>query len=89
MEYEIKNYRSICALKVFIINGVEAEVEDFGDKFDTDPDSTECGGCGNMQFLPVEATEEVLKKYKITKEEYGIICEKLGILSFGNCGWCV
>jgi len=43
-----------------------------------------------MQFTGVEATAEVLEKYKITKDEYNEIVAKLEEgLSFGSCGWCV
>jgi hypothetical protein len=43
-----------------------------------------------MQFERIDATQEILEKYKISKAEYVTICDKLTEgLSFGHCGWCI
>lgn len=89
MKLEMKRGHSLCYLPVFKINDIEADENDFGVKEDIDPEHAEEYGCGNMQFIPKEAAQYILDKYKITKEEYEIICEKLDCLSFGACGWCV
>lgn len=89
MELELEIYSALCETSSFYINGIEAEWRDFGDKYDTDPENAEEYGCGNMEFLPKLATDEVLEKYKITRSEYLEVQEKLGGLSFGSCGWCI
>jgi len=89
MKYIIKDMRSLCELETFEINGIKAEYEDFGDKYDTNPEQAEPYGCGNMQFIPRPSTKDVLKKYKITEDEYEEICSALSCLSFGSCGWCI
>lgn len=83
-------YVSSCELKVFTINGHDAEYKDFGDKRDIGYEYAEPYACGNMQFLPYEPRKEILEKYDITEGEYYLICHKLKeALSFGKCGWCV
>ena len=90
MEYNADVFEALCHVFDFKINGVDADEEDFVDKYDHSPDTAEEYGCGNMQADIKEATDEVLKKYSITKEEYDIIAEDISIkLSFGSCGWCV
>lgn len=78
-----------CYLRTFVINGVEADEEDFGTHKDIEPEIAEEYACGNMKFIPKESTSDVLDKYKITQEEYDQICNELDCLSFGCCGWCV
>lgn len=86
---EIQSYSALCELPVIEINGVLLEYEDFGEKYDTSPETAEEYCCGDMQFIPFEEVkQETLKKYNITEEEYRKIQEKLDCLSFGNCGWC-
>ena len=81
---------SLCEIERFNLNGVELESDDFGDKYDAHPDGAEDYACGDMQFTRSEPKEEILKKYRITKEEYHQVAERLEeILSFGYCGWCV
>jgi len=88
-EYWITPYGALCALATFLINDIPADVEDFGDKYDTEPENAEPYGCGNMQFIAKAPTPEILAKYRITVEQYLVICQKLdAALSFGTCGWC-
>ena len=89
MFLSLEIYNSLCETKVFIINNVEASFLDFGYKYDRDSDNAEDYGCGDMVFEPKEATQEILDKYKITPDEYNIVCKELDKLSFGSCCWCV
>lgn len=90
MKLEIKVYGAMCGLKLFRINGIDADEQDFVDKFDHSPDTAEDYGCGNMLAEIIEPTDGVLKYYAISKKEYYVIAEKVSAeLSFGPCGWCV
>jgi hypothetical protein len=87
--WEIEVYSSLCSLSKFVINGKEAEYEDFGTKQDESPETADDYCCGDMQFSPKVATGEVLSKYDITVDEYNKIADELREkLSFGSCGWC-
>lgn len=89
MKLELEVYGSLCATSVFTINGVDAEYQDFGHKYDADPEDAEEYGCGNMIFEPGYFSEGIGDKYGINEDEFKIICEKLEEkLSFGSCGWC-
>jgi hypothetical protein len=89
MKLELEIFDAFCATKVFVVNGVSANVYDFGSQYDHDKENAEEYGCGDMRFDQKPSTSEVLKKYGITDTEYNQICGKLGELSFGSCGWCV
>ena len=90
MEYTIKAYSELCELETFTINNIEANYDDFGEKYDCDRDNAADYACGNMKFFPRPATGEILSLYKISTDEYNIITEELrDKLSFGSCGWCV
>ena len=89
MKLEFEVYYALCAMSKFIINDIQAEYEDFGDKDDIDKEHAEDYCCGDMQFTRKESTPEILAKYNITQAEYNEICDKLTEgLSFGTCGWC-
>ena len=89
MEYTIKVYHALCETQEFTINGIRADSSDFGEHYDHDQENAEDYCCGNMRFDPKPHTEEILKKYGITPEEYTEIADKLSEeLSFGCCGWC-
>jgi hypothetical protein len=88
--WKIEEYGALCELEHFEINGMRADYDDFGEKYDHDSENAEDYGCGDMRFDSKAATEEVLNKYGITTEEYDKICDELEEkLSFGCCGWCV
>ena len=90
MTLKLKSLKYYCDLEEFEINGIKAEWEDFGEKFDADEDNAEPYGCGNMTFIAKALSTEILKKYDITAEEYDSICKELEEkLSFGCCGCCV
>lgn len=87
MNSQIEVHDYLCFPSIFTINGKNADYNDFGEKYDRDPENAE--ECGNMQFNRIEATKEVLEKYSITKDEYSKICDELEVkLSFGCCGEC-
>jgi len=90
MKLTLKSYDALCETEIFIINGINADSNDFGSKSDEDTENAEDYGCGNMQFIRTGATDFILKKYNITKSEYEEVASKLEeLLSFGRCGWCV
>ena len=81
---------SLCYARTFVINGVVADSNDFGDQYDRDQENAEDYGCGNMQFTRKPSTPFVLGKYSIGENEYSEVCGRLEEgLSFGDCGWCV
>jgi len=90
MKLELEFGTALCYTPTFIINDIEADCDDFGEKYDRSPDDEEEYGCGDMQFTSIPAKIEVLEKYGITKAEYNLIANQLEVgLSFGSCGWCV
>jgi hypothetical protein len=90
MQIEFKVYGALCEMETFIINGVDADKDDFGTKQDESPETAEDYACGDMRFTRKPSTPAVLSKYGITEKEHADICEKLEDgLSFGCCGWCV
>ena len=89
MQLDIEFCGTLCYTPRFIINGVNADYDDFGEKYDRDPDSAYDCGCGDMQFTRIDPTQEVLEKYKITDAEYYVVAAQLeNGLSFGGCGLC-
>ena len=90
MDLKLEIYGCLCATSIFTINGVDADYDDFGDKYDHDTESAEDYGCGDMQFDGKQSTPEILAKYSITQSEYDEVVSELSEkLSFGRCGWCV
>lgn len=90
MTLHLSFFTALCETREFEINGIKADHEDFGEKYDHDEDSAEPYGCGCMEFDPKPATPWVLEKYGITPQEYDEVCRELRKgLSFGSCGWCI
>ena len=90
MTLKLEFANSYCCTSFFVINGTDADEDDFGEKFDRDAASAEPYGCGNMRFTRKAPTDSVLAEYGITESEYTEIAAKLEAgLSFGRCGWCV
>lgn len=98
MKYKAECYGSLCSLSLFVINGKEAEAEDFVDKYDHSPEEAydyspeeaKNYGCGDMRAEPLPVNQKILIKYDITEEEYFIIANDIAEkLSFGNCEWCI
>ena len=92
MDLKIKPFRALpCALEVFCINGVKADISDFGESEDVSPETAEDYSCGDHQFIPHNhARAEVLERYGISGDEWDEIAQKLeSALDVGACGWCV
>lgn len=90
MEYKAKVYSALCSLAEFTINGINADEDDFVDKYDHSPETAEDSACGDMRADIKAADDEVLKKYGITADEYDTIAADVAEkVSFGCCGWCV
>ena len=91
MKLVVKSFKSLpCRLEAFIINGKDADQDDFGGTYDHNAESAEPYACADMQFDSKPPTKEVLDKYNITEEEYYNICNELECeLCVGGCGWCV
>lgn len=79
-----------CEFRVFEINGIKADEEDFGHGCDRDPFNAEPYCCKDYEFIANRLPkQEILDKYHITKEEYLEICDKLEHeLCVGECQWC-
>jgi hypothetical protein len=89
MKLKLKVYKCLCKTEKFTINGIEADSKNFGNKRDISSKEVEYYCCGDMQFMPKLATQEVLDKYKISLDEYNKIANQLSeSLSFGSCGLC-
>ena len=81
---------SPCTLKTFLINGKEAEQDDFGHGKDLNPEcaSPFCCACW-MYKSDKRKARTAMKKYNITKEEFLDICNILEkTLDVGECGYC-
>lgn len=91
MELIIESCHALpCNLKVFKINGKDADQDDFGDTYDHDAKNSEIYSCADMRFDPRSSIKEVLDKYNITEEEYNKICDELEDKLFvGRCGYCM
>lgn len=91
VDLRLKAYESLCALEMFIVNGVRADECDFGEQGDAAPWAASEYGCGNMCFTPFARPRDakVLKKYDITEEQFSQIADELAeALSFGKCSLC-
>ena len=89
MIYNIETYECMpCSLTDFTINGVEANVYDFGLTYDIgEPEENEY--CHDMQFSKSLPTEKVLEKYSINLAEYADIIQELtDNLDIGSCDMC-
>ena len=80
-----------CSLKVFTINGQDANVSDFVDTIDDDSANAPQWGCGNRCFhANLKLALKTMKTYNLTLEQFIEICEKLeDVLHVGSCGWCI
>lgn len=92
MQVVVEPYESLpCELRVFKINGIEADVSDFGFICDDCPETAEEYGCGDMRFhSDLKRATQAMRKYNIKLEQFIKICEKLeSVLCVGKCGWCI
>lgn len=76
--------------RVFTINDIEADVDDFGKSKDWAPESAPEYGCGYRAFRAFEYTsEKILDKYHINVREWEQICDMLEAkLDIGRCDDC-
>jgi len=89
MSHVIEIGEYLCYARKFVVNGQNAQTEEFGVQRDIKGFFDNDTSCGDMHFTPKKATREVLRKYSINKEEYDEICSKLEDgLSFGRCDFC-
>jgi hypothetical protein len=94
MKYEFERCEDYCAASQLTVNGIEADLDDFGagdDKGYAEPTciEEEFYGCYDRQFECYQPTSEVLEKYKITLAEYSLLVTLLeSELSFGCCNMC-
>lgn len=92
MNVEMEPFSALpCELRVFKINGIDADASDFGDSEDTDREHAEDYGCGCHKFLPHdEHIKDAMIRYQITEEEFRQIQEELvDVLYVGSCGCCI
>jgi hypothetical protein len=90
LKLKLKVYGALCQPADFEINDIKADLNDFGEKYDRDPENAPDYGCGNMQFTGNNSTPEILTKYSITQSEYEEIVSQLSEkLSFGLCDMCI
>jgi hypothetical protein len=79
-----------CSLDVFTINGMRADVSDFGSTEDIDSEHAEEYCCSNRVFVQKNPRVEVLNRYGITIDDYDEIVTTLrNVLHVGSCGWCI
>jgi hypothetical protein len=94
MKYEFERCDAYCAASKLTINGIDADLDDFGSGYDVGFDESESipegfHGCADRQFECELPTPEVLEKYKITTAEYSLLVALLeSELSFGYCSMC-
>lgn len=89
MELIVVPYDYFCSLQHFYINGIMADICDFGECLDDDPQNAPDYGCGCKLFRANPAEPEILDKYKISLNEYNEVCEELREkLYFGSCSLC-
>jgi len=90
VKFEIAPWDALPCHATFIINGADADIDDFGSSGDDSPETAEEYGCGDHQFHAKMPTQKILDKYKITPDEYSEICIELEQkLDVGSCGWCI
>ena len=88
-DYKIKAFLTRCSLETFVINGIQADENDFVDKYDHSPETAEDYGCGDMRADIKPASSKILEKYKIDVDEYEKIAKEVAEkVSFGYCHWC-
>ena len=88
MLMKIKRNDYFCKLKEFEINGIEADISNFG-KFNEEFAEKEERSCIDRQFVPMSFGMTAKLKYNINAEDYLVVCAALKeLLSFGNCSNC-
>lgn len=92
MDIKLERCSSYCSFDMFLINEIEADLYDFGDKrlFPiTSENPYGDRGCGGVRFIRKAFTVEILAEYKITEKEYEEVCDILeDELYSGECKCC-
>lgn len=85
LRLEVETYETMpCELQTFRINGIDAELEDFGMVVKEEFDGYECT---DIRFE--ETNQPPLGKYGLTYEEYDEVCQVLSsTFKIGRCDWC-
>lgn len=85
-------YALPCATKVFTINGIEADLDDFGTMGDMQSGIAGPYSCTCMCFTASSdknVIEKTMRKYNITYDEFKTVQENLeSAMYVGSCGWC-
>lgn len=92
MNVEIETYNALpCETKMFYINGVSADTDDFGHSEDTDRYNAEPYGCGCRQFISSDdSMAEAMARYGISESEFHEVQDMLeSKLYVGSCGCCI
>ena len=78
--------------KLFTINGIPADIDDFGECYDDNKEAAPEYGCGNMCFHAYDEPSlepNVLDRYHISYSEWEKICDILtNKLQWGRCNLC-
>lgn len=85
LRLEVETYETMpCELQTFRINGIDAELEDFGMVVKEEFDGYEC-----IDIRFEETNQPPLGKYGLTYEDYDEICQVLSsTFKIGRCDWC-
>jgi hypothetical protein len=92
MELVAQPYHALpCALEVFEINSISADLDDFGEGFDEGWSYAEDYACGNHIFRAFEEPPAgACERYNLSAEEWRQVADELeDVLRVGTCGWCV
>lgn len=90
MKFKTEVYGSLCSLSLFEINGMDADEDEFVNKFDHSRETAPDYGCGDMRADIRIPSDAILEKYGITVDEFTVIAEDVAEkVSFGRCGWCI
>lgn len=82
---------NLCSsFRVFTINDIKANVDDFGVSKDWKPENAPDYGCGHRAFHAFNYLDKkVLDKYHINESEWQLICNMLeDELYIGCCNYC-
>lgn len=77
-------------LRLFRVNNIDADIEDFGKCYDDRKEDAPRYGCGNMCSHSYEEPPlGILNKYNINMDEWEIICDRLcNELYWRRCALC-
>lgn len=92
LSIEIETYKSLpCRTKAFRVNGIDADINDFGETDDTGRcNVTECG-CGCMEFVSNNSKmNDAMQRYNVSEDEFHEVQKRLELsLCVGECSLCL